>query len=68
MFDEPEIIGSINQLFILLIPKVDKPELAKHFRAIKLSNVIYKLIAKIVVNKLKRIMPTIIAPTQCSFI
>ena len=58
----------INQTFVSLIPKVDNPESVKQFRPISLCNVAYKVVTKIVANRLKRIMPKVIAPTQCDFI
>ena len=68
IFHNPEEIKLVNQTHISLIPKIEHPELVKHFRPISLCNVIYKLVTKIVANRFKRIMPTIIAPTQCGFI
>ena len=67
VFHNPEEIRSINQTFIALIPKVEHPEVGKHFRPISLYNVIYKVITKILANRLKRIMPFIIALTQYGF-
>lgn len=46
-------LGDINQTLVVLIPKIDNPELITQFRPISLFNVIYKCIYKIIVNKIK---------------
>ena len=68
MFNNPKEVHANNQTFISLILKIDHPELVTHFRPIGLCNAVYKLATKMIANRLKRIMPVIITPTQCSFI
>ena len=58
----------INQTFISFNPKVDHLKFVKHFHPINLCNVIYKVVTRIIANRLRPIMPVIIAPTQCGFI
>ena len=68
IFHNPHKVKNINQTFISFIPKVDSPELVKHLRPISLCNVVYKVVTKIIANRLRKILPTVIAPTQCGFI
>ena len=68
MFENPCLIREVNQTFLMLIPKVPNPEFMRDFRPISLCNVIYKLITKIIVNRIKPVMSTIISPNQCSFV
>lgn len=63
--DFPE---GLNDAFLVLIPKVDAPSKANQFRPIGLCNIVYRIVTKVIVNRLKSILPIIISPTQCSFV
>ena len=68
VFQFPSLIREVNQTFLVLIPKGPQPEDIRDFRPISLCNVIYKLVTKTIVNRIKTYMPTIISPNQCSFV
>ncbi|XP_050238477.2 uncharacterized protein LOC126687968 [Mercurialis annua] len=68
IFQNGEMDNDLNRTLISLIPKSVKPETIKDFRPISLCTVMYKLVTKIITNKLKPIMPLIVSPTQVSFI
>jgi hypothetical protein len=48
--------NTINETYIALIPKVKNPSRIIEFRPISLCNVSYKLIAKVLANRLKRVL------------
>ncbi|CAL1406862.1 unnamed protein product [Linum trigynum] len=53
---------------VVLIPKVDHPEMVSQLRPISLNNVCLKAIIKVITNRLKPIMKKLVSPRQSSFI
>lgn len=68
VWSNSELVENINATDICLIPKVSKPEFIIKFRPISLCNVNYKVLTKVIVNRLKPLMPNIISPYQTRFI
>lgn len=57
-----------NETFITLIPKVKHPKQVSDFRPISLCNVAYKIVAKVIVNRMKWILQDIISENQSAFV
>lgn len=57
----------MNNTLLVLIPKVDQPEIVSQFRPIALCNVLYKGVTKLIVNRLKPLMNKLVSPFQTSF-
>lgn len=67
-FNTGQLPDETNDALVVLIPKVGKPEKMAQFRPISLCNVLFKMITKTMVIRLKKVMPKLIGPAQASFI
>nr|GEZ85706.1 hypothetical protein [Tanacetum cinerariifolium] len=64
----PMVPPASNSSFFTLIPKVSNPLFIKDYRPISLIGVHYKIIAKIVANRLSKVIDSIISHEQSAFI
>ncbi|KAL6878487.1 hypothetical protein ACP4OV_012657 [Aristida adscensionis] len=63
-----EMARGWNDTVISVIPKVKVPERVTELRPISLCNVTYKLISKVLANRLKKILDEIISPSHSAFV
>ncbi|CAN6583607.1 unnamed protein product [Malus baccata var. baccata] len=62
------LLRKLNHTNVVLIPKVKCPKNMTQYRPIALCNVIYKIIAKVLTNRLKKVMPKVIGENQSAFV
>lgn len=67
-FDKGFLPKGINSTILALIPKKDEAIFMKDYRPISCCNVIYKVISKILANRLKRLLPSFISLNQSAFV
>ena len=67
-FHSSFLLKTLNHTYTTLIPKVSFVDEVSHFRPISLCNVIYKVISKLMVNRLKPFMDNLINPFKNAFI
>jgi hypothetical protein len=60
--------GSTNSSFLALIPKEKGAKTFNRFRPISLCNMGYKIITKIIANRLRRVLPKLIPENQGGFV
>lgn len=56
-----------NSTFLTLVPKSQKAHSFQDYRPISLTNVCYKVVCKILANRLKPLLPNLISPNQTGF-
>ncbi|KAK3211028.1 hypothetical protein Dsin_015734 [Dipteronia sinensis] len=60
--------SDINQTLITLVSKIESPMDMSHLRPISLCNTTYKIISKIIVQRLKHLLFDLISPNQVVFV
>ena len=65
---EGTMANGLNDTNICLIPKTRNPNEMAQFIPISLCNVIYKIISKVLCQRLKKVLPGLISKTQFTFV
>lgn len=67
-FSTCKIPEELNKTFITLIPKKPNIEYISDYRPISLCNTSYKIITKILTNRIQSLLPSIISQEQAAFL
>ena len=67
-YETGKFVRSLNAMFIVMIPKKGGVEDLKDFRPINLVGSLYKLLAKVLANRLKRVMSSFKNKAQNAFV
>ncbi|KAL0455360.1 UNVERIFIED_CONTAM: hypothetical protein Slati_0875200 [Sesamum latifolium] len=63
-----KLLKQVNATLLVLIPKVQAPSRVSDFRPISCCNVLYKVITKIIVQRLRPVLDSLISPSQNAFV
>ncbi|KAL0308180.1 UNVERIFIED_CONTAM: Transposon TX1 uncharacterized protein [Sesamum angustifolium] len=67
-FKTGRLLKQVNATLLILIPKVRTPHSVADFRSISCCNVIYKVITKILVSRIRESLDLLISPSQNAFV
>ncbi|KAK3199060.1 hypothetical protein Dsin_022475 [Dipteronia sinensis] len=67
-YNDGLVVSNLNCIFIALIPKTRMPESLGEYRPISLVGSLYKILAKILANRLKLVMNSVISLNQMAFV
>lgn len=62
------LVRGSNNSFIVLNPKKDNPQKVSDFRPISLIGCMYKVLSKVLANRLRKVIASLISETQSAFI
>ncbi|CAM8966334.1 unnamed protein product [Rhodiola kirilowii] len=68
MLNSRKLEEGVNKTLITLIPKCKSPKRIEEYRPISLCNVAAKIVTKVLANRLKTILPSIISESQSVFV
>lgn len=60
--------ADLNHTNVVLVPKKENACHMKDLRPIALCNVLYKIMAKLLANRLKEVLPSLISEKQSAFV
>lgn len=63
-----KLMKGINSTFVSLIPKVDCPTTFKEFKPISIVGCIYKILSKVLANRIKEHLSSVICEAQAAYI
>eukprot|EP00253_Pinus_taeda_P013241 PITA_13241 len=58
----------LNATFLALIPKSEEANKPEKYRPIALCNITYKIVSKVIANRLKPLLPLLISPEQSGYV
>ena len=67
-YEKKKFVRNLNATFLVLILKKGNVEDIKDYRPISLLGSLYKILAKVLANRLRRVMDKVISPSQNAFV
>ncbi|KAM6545081.1 hypothetical protein CsatB_025817 [Cannabis sativa] len=67
-FEDQSVCPNFNHTFLCLIPKITNASRFDHFRPISLCYFCYKIISRILTDRLKKVIDRLVSPFQFAFV
>ena len=67
-YEKKKFVKSLNATFLVLIPKKGNVEDVKDYKPISLLGSLYKILTKVLANRLRRVLDKVISPSQNAFV
>ena len=67
-YEKKKFVRSLNATFLVLIPKKGNVEDIKDYRPFSMLGGLYKILAKVLANKLRRVLDKVVSPSQNAFV
>ena len=67
-YEKKKFVRSLNATFLVLIPKKGNVEGIKDYRPISMLGGLYKILAKVLANRMRRVLDKVVSPSQNAFV
>ena len=67
-YERGKFVRSLNSTFLVLVPKKGGTDDLRNYRPISLVGGMYKILAKVLANRLKNVVSKVVSPTQNAFV
>ena len=67
-FEQKKFVRSLNATFLVMISKKGNVEDIKDYRPISMLGGLYKILAKVLANRLRRVIDKVVSPSQNAFV
>ena len=67
-FERGKFVRSLNSMFLVLVPKKGGAEDLRDYRPISLVGGLYKILAKVLANRLKKVVSKVVSYSQNAFV
>ena len=67
-YEQKKFVRSLNATFVVMIPKKGLVEDIRDYRPISLLGDLYKILAKVLANRLRRVIDKVVSPSQNAFV
>lgn len=68
IFTFGRMLEYLNRTGVTLISKCGNPDSFSHYRPVSLCNIVYKIVSKTIVARIRPFLPNLVSPLQTAFV